>query len=474
MSILNQIQEEYGMLADTDSYKLSHYPQYPAGADGMFSYIEARGGKFDVTVFFGLQLILKEYFSKPITMKQVMNMQKFAKAHGEPFNLEGWKYIVENYGGNIPVKIRAVPEGTVVPIKNILVSIETTTKDVNTFWVVSYFEGVLLRSWYTTTVATNSRAAKKIIMEYLRKTSEDPEGQIMFKLHDFGARGVSSRESAAFGGAAHLVNFMGSDTIVGVMAANIGYNIEMSAFSIPAAEHSTMTSWGKDQEVQAYRNMIKQYGGPGKMFAAVSDSYDIYNATENLWGGVLKQEVIDSGSILIIRPDSGHPATVVERCLYLLDKTFGSVVNKKGYKVLNNVRIMQGDGINLESIEEILVAITNAGFSTDNIAFGMGGALLQIVNRDTQQFAMKCSAIHINGVWVDVYKNPSTDSGKKSKKGRMTLVQNTESGDIYTVNLPMTDTHPYIKDMLVDVWADGKLLKEYNFDEVRARAAVGV
>lgn len=474
MSILRKIREMYGMLADTDSYKLSHYLQYPDGADAMFSYIESRGGKFDETVFFGLQLILKEYFSEPITMTHVENMKIFAEKHGEPFNYDGWKYIVEVYGGKIPVLIRAVPEGTVVPTKNILVSIESTTFDWKTFWLVSYFEGVLLRSWYTTTVATQSREAKKIIMKYLRKTSDDPEGQIMFKLHDFGARGVSSMESAAFGGAAHLVNFMGSDTIVGVMAANIAYNIEMSAFSIPAAEHSTITSWLRAKEFDAYRNMIKKYGQPGKMFAVVSDSFNIYDAIEYGWGGELKQEVIDSKATLIIRPDSGYPAEVVMKCLEILDRKFGSVENNKGFKVLNNVRVIQGDGINLDSIEEILDVITQAGFSTDNVAFGMGGALLQIVNRDTQKFAMKCSAMRVNGEWRDVYKEPVTDAGKKSKKGRLTLVQNIESGDYYTVNTPIVNEHPYIKEVLVDVWKDGELLKEYNFDEVRARAAVGV
>ena len=453
-----------------DSYKASHWLQYPQNTTGYFGYIEARGNDagVDSTVFFGLQMFIKKYLQIPFTQEDINEAEEFFKNHGEPFNKEGWEYILKTYGGYIPVTIKAVPEGSVIPLKNVLCTVECT--DPKCFWVGSYIETMLLRAvWYPTTVATNSRECKKVIYDYLQKTSEDPDGAINFKLHDFGGRGVSSSESAEIGGAAHLVNFMGSDTVEGIRAMNTYYNGgKMSAFSIPAAEHSTITSWGKDNEVDAYRNMLKQYGKKDALFACVSDSYDIYNAVENLWGGVLKDEVIASGATLVVRPDSGDPTTVVRNCIEILGDMFGYTVNKKGFKVLNYVRVIQGDGININTIKNILGNLYINGWSADNIAFGMGGALLQQLNRDTFQFAMKCSAIRIGDEWKDVSKNPITDSGKKSKGGRLSLFMNPDGKYVTSINPKYGEDIELLK----DVYINGVQYNHIALDEVRANAKV--
>jgi nicotinamide phosphoribosyltransferase len=264
------------------------------------------------------------------------------------------------------------------------------------------------------------------------------------------------------GGAAHLVNFMGSDTVEGVVMANKYYDSKMAGFSIPAAEHSSITSWGKGNEVKAFANMLKQFARPGALVAVVSDSYDIYNAVSNIWGGQLKQAVIDSGATVIIRPDSGIPSEVVLRCAQLLEESFGVTYNSKQFKTLNHVRIIQGDGINMESIRQILTALKSNGYSADNVAFGMGGALLQQVNRDTQSFAMKCSYAEINGDGVEVYKDPIGDPGKRSKKGRLSLV--IRQGKYQTVpEIAMGDE-------LQTVFENGNITKLYTFDEIRKRA----
>lgn len=454
------------LILNTDSYKVSHWVQYPPGMDGMFSYIESRGGLHDRTVFFGLQSILKEYLTRRVTLADIAEAKELLTAHGEPFNEQGWRYVVDEYGGRIPVTIRAVPEGSVVPTLNVLATVEST--DSRCFWIASYLETLLLRVWYPTTVATISWHIKKLIRRYLNQTSDDPAGQIPFKLHDFGARGVSSLESAALGGLAHLVNFKGTDTVAALVAARKYYAEPMAAFSIPAAEHSTITSWGKEGEEAAYRNMIRQYGKPGAIFACVSDSYDVYAAIEHLWGSRLKQEVINSGATLVVRPDSGHPPDVVEKCAVLLDRAYGSTINGKGFKVLNHVRLIQGDGVNPASIKEILERLKQAGFAADSIAFGMGGALLQHMNRDTQKFAMKCSAAHINGKWVDVYKDPVTDPGKVSKKGRLDLIRDGTTREFLTY--PMGATPASQPSELVEVFRNGVLVKEWTFNEVRARS----
>lgn len=451
---------------NTDSYKASHFLQYPDGTEAVFSYIESRGGKYDYTVMFGLQAFLKEYLSTPVTVEQVLFAEEFFKAHGEPFNKDGWMRLIEKYNGYMPLSICAVPEGTVVPVKRALVTVVNT--DPEFFWLTSYVETALLRAvWYPTTVATQSYYIKQVIKEALEKTG-DVNG-LSFKLHDFGARGVSSFESAALGGAAHLVNFMGTDTISGVLALMKYYNAPVSGYSIPAAEHSTTTILGREGEVAQYKRMLDKFAKPGSLVAVVSDGYDIYNACENIWGGELKQQVIDSGATVVIRPDSGDPATVVLKCLELLESKFGSTINEKGYKVLNNVRVIQGDGINQDSIREILATFIDAGFSADNVAFGMGGALLQQINRDTQKFAMKASAAKINGTWIDVYKDPVTDSGKVSKKGRLNTVKN-EIGEIVTESWIDSINEEHFTPLMRPVWENGKLLVDDTLEAIRERA----
>ena len=454
------------IILNTDSYKCSQFRQYPPGTEYVYSYIESRGGQWDRTVFFGLQAFLREYMTTPITQADIDIAEKIITAHGEPFNREGWEYIVKQHGGRLPVEIKALPEGTVIETRNVLVSIVNT--DPKCYWLTSYLETALLRAvWYPTTVATNSYHSKQIILRGLEETG-DPS-LIDFKLHDFGARGVSSQESAALGGAAHLVNFMGTDTIAGVLAAMEYYDAGVCGFSIPAMEHSTVTSWGRENEAKAYRNMLEVYGKKGALLAAVSDSYDIFNACENIWGKELLEEVKSSGATVVIRPDSGNPAEVVTKCARILDTRFGHTLNDKGYRVLNNVRIIQGDGIDAVSIRGILLSLQMAGYSADNVAFGQGGALLQQINRDTLKFAMKCSAALINGEWVDVYKDPVTDTGKRSKRGRLQLIRE-PGGEYQTVYWSDSQVD---KDLLQVVFRDGALLNQTTFDQVRARAVQG-
>jgi nicotinamide phosphoribosyltransferase len=460
-------------ILNTDSYKASHYLQYPPESSAMFSYIESRGGRYDRTLFFGLQMLIKEYLCRPITPAMIDQAKAFFTAHGEPFNEAGWRYIVEHHGGYLPVRIRAVPEGSVVPTHNVLVTVECD--DPQVFWLASYLETMLLRVWYPITVATQSWHLRKTIRGYLEKSSDDL-AQLPFKLHDFGARGVSSAESAAIGGAAHLVSFMGSDTVFGVVAANHYYNETMAAFSVPAAEHSTITSWGREREADAFRNMIAQFGKPGAIVSVVSDSYDLFAALE-AWGTELKQAVLDSGGTLVIRPDSGDPRTIVLHTLRTLEASFGSAVNSKGRRVLNNVRVIQGDGVNPDSIESILAAMDEAGFAADNIVFGMGGALLQQINRDTQRFAMKCSAIRLGDEWHDVSKDPVTDTTKRSMKGRLTLLLNRRTGEYRTTTLPIVWDERTVQgeweEALVTVFESGKLLVDMSFAEIRDRAHAG-
>jgi nicotinamide phosphoribosyltransferase len=461
----------------TDSYKISHFLQYPQGTTGVFSYAESRGGLFRETVMLGIQAFIKKYLLTPITMQDIDEAETVARLHGFPdFNRPMWERIVKVHKGLMPLIIKAVPEGTILPTRNVLVTIENT--DPECAALTSYMETALLRAlWYPTTVATLSYNMKKIIRRYMEATADDDtiEAAMPFKLHDFGARGVSSGESAELGGLAHLVNFMGTDTIEGLLAASKYYNVDltnpeqMPGFSIPAAEHSTITSWGRERERDAFENMLNAYGRPGSLLAVVSDSYDIYNACEKIWGEDLREQVIKSGATVVVRPDSGHPPSVVLRCLSILEDKFGSTVNSKGYMLLNNVRIIQGDGIDIDMLEEILRAVKDAGFSADNLAFGCGGGLLQKVDRDTLKFALKCSAMQVGGVWKDVYKDPVTDPGKTSKKGRLMLYKNTNTGQFVSAQEGMKNDE--LEPVLRTVFINGRLVVDEDFATIRARAA---
>jgi nicotinamide phosphoribosyltransferase len=320
-------------------------------------------------------------------------------------------------------------------------------------------------------VATISHHVRGIISTFLDKTCDDPAPVLPFRLHDFGARGTTSFEQAGIGGLAHLVNFMGTDTVSGIVYARRHYHEKMAGFSIPAAEHSTMTSWGEEHEVDAYRNMIHQFGGPGKLVAVVSDSYDLYRAVREIWGKTLKHEVETMGGTLIVRPDSGDPTVVPIDAIDMLGESYGYTTNAKGYRVLNPcVRVIQGDGVTPDSIKIILERLTRKGWSAENIAFGMGAGLLQKLTRDTLRFAMKANARLDDGdQWTGVNKDPKTDPGKASKRDRQAVVL--DHGELDAVSLEDLGTR---KNWLQPVWKNGELLVDWTLAEVRARAAQGL
>ena len=454
----------HNIILNTDSYKTSHFLQYPPGTRYLSSYIEARGGEFKEALFFGLQMFIKAYLATPIQHADIQEAKAIYALHGVPFNEAGWQYIVDQHAGFLPIEIQALPEGTVIPVNNALVQVMNT--DPNVPWLTGYIETALLRAiWYPTTVATQSYYCKKIIRRYLQETADTLDA-LPFKLHDFGARGTTAEESAAIGGAAHLVNFQGTDTVSAIVQARRFYAAEMAGFSIPAAEHSTMTCWGREHETDAYRNMIRQFGGQGNVFAVVSDSYDLFHAVEKLWAGELRDEVTGNGGTLVIRPDSGDPVTIVCSTIEKLMAEFGSRVNQKGYRVLPDfLRVIQGDGISRQSIEAILQALKAKNISADNISFGMGAELLQKLHRDTMKFAMKASAAEINGRWLDVYKDPITDQGKRSKRGRLAVIKGSNNG-FKTIR---EDALKAQKNLLRPVFRNGTLLVDDDFATIRQR-----
>lgn len=464
------------LILETDSYKASHFLQYPPGTEFISSYIEARGGDYPEIPFFGLTPIL-EKFKTLLYNTDVAEAEALFAIHGVPFNGDGWRKMIEIYDGNLPVEIQALKEGTVVSPGVPMLQIKNT--DPRFPWLTSYLETMLVRGiWYPTTVCTISRFCKQVISTWLNVTADNPDAELPFKLHDFGARGASSAETAMLGGMAHLVNFMGTDTVEALVGARRFYGEPCAGFSIPASEHSTITSWTEDKECEAHANMIDTFmnTGSGKsgMVASVSDSYNIYRCCDNIWCGALKDKVQrygERGGVLVVRPDSGDPLNLTYGTVTRLMDGFGATTNTKGYKVLPSyVRIIQGDGVNPESINAILNNFMLNKISASNIAFGMGGALLQKCDRDTLKFAMKANEITVNGETRDVYKAPIHDAGKVSKKGRQAVIVDPVTGKYEAVR---EDALGHRKNELELVYKNGMFFRHREkFADIRARAAL--
>ncbi|MBN3318250.1 NAMPT phosphoribosyltransferase, partial [Atractosteus spatula] len=451
-------------------FQITHYKQYPPDVGKVYSYFECRrkkGDRFNEVVFFGLQYLLKKYLSGPVvTEEKIQQAKQMYQQHFKQsvFDEEGWRKILEKYDGRLPIRIKAVPEGKIIPRGNVLFTVENTDSDF--YWLTNYIETMLVQMWYPITVATMSREFKKILAKYLKATSGSLEG-LEFKLHDFGYRGVSSQESAALGGAAHLVNFCSTDTVPGLLMTQQYYSCPMAGFSIPAAEHSTIISWGRNREEEAFESLLNQF--PSGPISVVSDSYDIFKACRHIWGEKLKDRVIErgEGSTLVIRPDSGDPTETIIEVLKILEDCFGSTLNSVGYKLLPPyIRIIQGDGIDINSIEEILKKLDDEGWSAENVFFGCGSSLLQKINRDTLNCAFKCSYVETDGKGMDVYKQPVTDPSKGSKRGRLSLRRNSD-GLVETIEEGNGKPE---EDMLVTVFENGTIVKEYTLEEIRKHA----
>jgi len=459
-----------------DAYKYAHHKLYYPGTTQIYSYLESRGGMFNETIFFGLQYFLKEYLQGSAFTQQDLDeadgflQQVFGR--DDVFDKNKFQYILDKYNGHLPVKIKAVAEGTAVPTSNVLMTIENT--DPECYWLTNFLETLLMQVWYPCTVATLSNQIRKVITRFYKETAtEGGEAGIDFVLNDFGFRGVGSVESAKIGGAAHLINFSGSDNLAGSGMAIKYYGAQkVYGLSIPATEHSICTLLGREGELEVFKHVIRTF--PTGTIACVSDSYNIFKACKEYWGTELRDEILNRKGTLVIRPDSGDPIMTLLAIFEILFSKFGFTTNAKGYKVLpTQVRVIQGDGVNYEAIIDIYEALKSNGISAENLVLGMGGALLQKVDRDTQKFALKCSSAIINGEEVDVEKNPTemdehgniTASFKKSKGGRLKLVK--INGIFKTV---IEHKHPELANELHTVFENGELVNPIPFEQVRVNA----
>jgi len=576
-------------LIKTDSYKVTHFPQYPKGTTEVYSYGEARGctplkpnGKplYDYSLVFGLQYVLKRHLAGPqVTHEKIDEAKLFFQKHfgADLFNEAGWRYIADHYNGYLPLIIKALPEGIKVPLKTPLFTIVNT--DPECFWLTNYVETIISHVWHPLTVATNSAHARDIIRA--AQDRSDDSTFVDYSLHDFGGRGGSTYETSGVGGMAHLVSFNGTDTMWAISLANKAYNqektvdfnpgihvtdIEMFGNSVVATEHSTMTSWGREHERDCILNLLRSY--PTGLLSVVGDSFNIYKFAELLYTDQeIKEIILKRDGKFVLRPDSGDPIEIIcgqavkrkikdltryfegttplispeifeddlldevrtdtphgvhgtteytsiykvgdkyyeatidniswnryDKQYYYIDmfekahitvkqldnelqmkglmqmlwEGFDGTTNAKGYKVLNpKVGLIQGDGIDLQMIADILTNLDGIKFAASNIVFGSGGGLIQKFDRDTLKFAIKCTHVTVNGKPVDVQKDPITASGKKSKKGYL-AVHLDEFGQ-YVTKQECTVAEEK-EGLLRVVFFEGDVVNTQAFNDVRKNA----
>ena len=469
----------------TDVYKLGHMRQYPKDTTEVYSYLEARKPDKKV-IWFGLQYYLKEYLAKPV---QIWDVEEFCKIHegllgSVPEDVKKKIDALQKLG-YWPVEIKAPAEGTVVKSQNALMTIRNTHPDF--YWCVGFLESLLLKVWYPCTVASASRRYYELVERFAELTCDNKD-HLPFQVHDFGYRGVSSEESAAIAGASHLLNFSGSDTVTANAFLNYYYNAGKSVkgLSVPASEHSVMCSYGREGEWDAFDTMLDLY--PEGIVSIVSDSYDYWKILTD-YAPARKERIMSRNGKVVFRPDSGNQLNIIcgvgneeqlpsawkgwfsteeqKGSLELLWDTFGGTVNSKGYRVLDShVGLIYGDGMTYDRFEAILQRMKEQGFASSNLVIGVGGILLQNHSRDEFGFALKATRIKkADGTTMEIFKDPVTDSSKKSKCGLVGLFRYPDSDDLYTMDHLTEEEEKY--GVLRPVFLNGKILQEWSYNQVK-------
>lgn len=459
------------IIFNCDSYKYSHWLGYLPGFQNEYSYICSRGidseflkGYFDKPEDFQIYLLgvkpLIDYIAEnPVWQEEVDEAEAFCAAHGEPFNKEMWQAVIDEYDGYLPLRIYALPEGTLAPIQVPLVTVEAT--DERFASIASHIETFGLRGiWYPTTVATQCMYMKRFAEEMLEKTAMTKDS-LPFALLDFSARGCTSNEANMLGGMGYLSQFKGSDSVAAVRYVNRMYGVPMSGYSVPATQHSIMCAL--PQTVEEFKALIDRMSSKGhKIVSVVSDTWNIYEACE-IWAEIAPY-IKSKGVTLVVRPDSGNPYEQLPKIFETLAKGFGFIINDKGYKVLDGVKVLWCDGIDTTSFRSILQFVAKIGYSTECIILGSGGGLMQKVTRDSLKVAMKASANKTNGIWTGIAKDPITDPGKKSLKG-LVYTRKDENGKLVVDQLTQweVDKHEGSRKRgeMYLVYENGQVYEEY-------------
>lgn len=436
-----------------DFYKISHRKQYPEGTNLVYSNFTPRSGKYykgftkNKVMFFGLKYFIKnvlvdlfneQFFNRP--KSEVVAEYARVLKHCLGDNNPDTSHIEQLHDlGYLPLTIKALPEMSLVDYKVPVLTVYNTHGDF--YWLSNFIETVMSSDlWLMSNNATLAYDYYKLCKEAADRTC-DNEYHLPFQCHDFSFRGMAGHESAIMSGMAHLTQFKGTDTIPAISAMEYfyGYNMEKELIgcSIPASEHAVMCSGGKDTEEETYRRFIEDLYPTG-FVSIVSDTWDFFGVLTNILPK-LKDKIMARDGRVVIRPDSGNPVDIIcgtgvddspegKGAIELLWGIFGGTVNEKGYKVLDShIGLIYGDSITLERAQEIFKRLEAKGFASSNVVYGVGSYTYVFNTRDSQGWAMKATYCEVNGEGREIFKDPKTDSGKKSAKGLL-RVEKTEDG----------------------------------------------
>ena len=470
-------------LLHTDVYKIGHEAQYPEGTSEIYSTLVARSAKWaNASVVFGWEYYLKEFLVGGIKPGDAKLFMHYANAILGPDKVSPAAFYALEKLGYWPVEIKSLPEGSLVGSGNVQATFTST--DTRFPWAGGLLEGLLLKVWHPMTVATNSLRLRKVAELFADKTVGNHD-HVPYQIHDFGYRGCSSDETAALGGAAHLLSFRGSDTVIGGILLDQYYNADNStaagdiASSVPASEHSVITSFGRENELAAFHNMLDRY--PKGIVSIVSDSYNLWEVLTT-FADELYERIMTREGTTVFRPDSGCPELILlgdpdapegspahQGALELLWAKFGGTVNALGYRVLDShVSVIYGDGIYFERLLRIWVGMERKGFATVP-PFGIGGLLLQQFSRDQLGFAFKATHVIVNQESREIYKDPITDSGKRSFKGYVLVERDPQTG-LYTTKDQVSQQEAEGGELRI-IFRDGKIYYTQNLQQIRERLA---
>ena len=480
-----------------DFYKADHRRQYPEGTTEVYSNFTARSARLgkviresydNKIVFFGLQYFIKDFlidawnesFFKKEKNKVIADYKRRMDYALGKDSIDVSHIAALHDLGYLPLRIKALPEGSRVPIGVPVLTMVNTHPEF--FWLTNYIETVISSYlWKPTTSATTAYEYKKLLTDYALRTGS-PVELVQFQAHDFSFRGMSSMQDAAISGAGHLTSFWGTDSIPSIDLMEDYYQAdvetEMVGCSVPATEHSVMCMGMQDGELSTFRRLISDLY-PSGIVSIVSDTWDFWKVITE-YTVLLKDDILSRNGKVVIRPDSGDPIKIVagdpdapkgsaehKGAIQCLWDVFGGTITDKGYKMLDShIGLIYGDSITLERAQAILIRLEENGFASTNVVFGVGSFTYQYVTRDNFGFAMKATSGVVDNERRDIFKDPKTDSGiKKSAKG---LLRVTSSGDRLVLHDKQTEEQEK-HGLLKVVFEDGVCSNTASLTDIRNR-----
>lgn len=471
-----------------DGYKLDHRRQYPDNTESVYSNWTPRDSRVtdqNEVVFVGLQYFLKKFLQEDMQRgffdvpkaDVVAAYARRVNSYLGP-NSVGTQHIEELHDlGYVPLIFKALPEGTRVPLRVPMFTVEST--DYRFAWLVNYFETLLSATiWMPCTSATSAMRLRRLLDQYAEQTGS-PEGFVDFQGHDFSFRGMAGIEAASLSGLGHLLSFVGTDTIPAIELIEQYYPTTdmdyLIGASVAATEHSVMCAGGELGERETFERLLDLY--PTGIFSVVSDTWDLWNVLTVTLPS-LKDRIMSRDGKLVVRPDSGDPVDILcgdrnapegspasKGVVELLWDEFGGEITSTGYKLLDShIGCIYGDSITYDRAYQILSRLAAKGFASGNVVFGVGSFTYQFTTRDTYGFAMKATWAQINGEGVDMFKDPVTDNGvKKSAKGRLAVMAHPSGYHLINQATPEQEA----ASALQTVWIDGNFVKVYSIEDLR-------